>query len=306
VIAVILSVMFGAVGLGQFAADASNKSEALIAVKKIRKLWDARTEVTGLSDEGATLKDVQGTVALRDVSFAYPARRDHQVYKGLNLSIEAGTTVALVGPSGCGKSTCVQLIERFYDPDAGAVLLDGVDIKTLNVRWLRQNIGLVSQEPVLFSGSIFDNIAYSKPGATKDEVEAAAKMANAHDFIAAFADGYNTQVGEKGIQLSGGQKQRVAIARAIVRDPKILILDEATSALDTASERVVQEALDRLLQMKKRTTIIIAHRLSTIRGADRIVVFSDGVVVEEGTHDELYALDAHYTRLVRNAEKSGH
>ena len=298
--------MFGAVGLGQFAADASNKSEALIAVKKIRKLWDARTEVTGLSDEGATLKDVQGTVALRDVSFAYPARRDHQVYKGLNLSIEAGTTVALVGPSGCGKSTCVQLIERFYDPDAGSVLLDGVDIKTLNVRWLRQNIGLVSQEPVLFSGSIFDNIAYSKPGATKDEVEAAAKMANAHDFIAAFADGYNTQVGEKGIQLSGGQKQRVAIARAIVRDPKILILDEATSALDTASERVVQEALDRLLQMKKRTTIIIAHRLSTIRGADRIVVFSDGVVVEEGTHDELYALDAHYTRLVRNAEKSGH
>jgi len=306
VIAVILSVMFGAVGLGQFAADASNKSEALIAVKKIRKLWDARTEVTGLSDDGATLKDVQGTVALRDVSFAYPARRDHLVYKGLNLSIEAGTTVALVGPSGCGKSTCVQLIERFYDPDAGSVLLDGVDIRTLNVRWLRQNIGLVSQEPVLFTGSISDNIKNGKDSATQADVEAAAKMANADSFIRSFPDGYNTQVGEKGIQLSGGQKQRVAIARAIVRDPKILILDEATSALDTASERVVQEALDRLLQMKKRTTIIIAHRLSTIRGADRIVVFSDGVVVEEGTHDELYALDAHYTRLVRNAEKSGH
>ena len=143
------------------------------------------------------------------------------MYKGLDLTIEAGSTVALVGPSGCGKSTAVQLIERFYDPDAGAVLLDGTDLKTLRVSWLRQQIGLVSQEPVLFSGSISDNIKYGKDGASQAEVEAAARMANAHDFISAFADGYNTQVGEKGVQLSGGQKQRVAIARAIIRDPKV-------------------------------------------------------------------------------------
>jgi pseudouridine synthase len=243
-----------------------------VELGKILEVIDLESTIDPTSEAGGTLPAVSGELVLRDVSFAYPARRDHSVYKGLNLCIEAGTTVALVGPSGCGKSTCVQLIERFYDPDAGSVLLDGVDIKTLNVRWLRQNIGLVSQEPVLFTGSISDNIKNGKDSATQADVEAAAKMANADSFIRSFPDGYNTQVGEKGIQLSGGQKQRIAIARAIVRDPKILILDEATSALDTASERVVQEALDRLLQMKKRTTIIIAHRLSTIREADRIVV----------------------------------
>ena len=177
--------------------------------------------LSGLSDEGLAPAEVHGTVTLQAVTFAYPMRPDHNVYQGLDLTIEAGSTVALVGPSGCGKSTAVQLIERFYDPDAGAVLLDGVDLKKLRVSWLRQQIGLVSQEPVLFSGSISDNIKYGKEGASQADVEAAARLANAHDFISAFADGYNTQVGEKGVQLSGGQKQRVAIARAIIRDPKV-------------------------------------------------------------------------------------
>ena len=207
--------------------------------------------------------------------------------------------------SGCGKSTAVQLIERFYDPANGSVLLDGVDIKTLRLSWLRQQIGLVSQEPVLFSGSIMENIAYGKEGASKEEIEAAAKMANAHDFVSSFPDGYNTQVGEKGIQLSGGQKQRIAIARAIVRDPKILILDEATSALDNTSEKIVQEALDNLLKLKKRTTIVIAHRLTTIRNADKIVVLNDGVVVEEGNHNSLLNSSlGHYRDLIRNASSN--
>jgi ATP-binding cassette subfamily B (MDR/TAP) protein 1 len=232
-------------------------------------------------------------------------RPDHMVYTKLNLTIEAGQTVALVGPSGCGKSTVVQLLERFYDPSEGAILVDGVDLRSLQLSWFRGQLGLVSQEPTLFSGSLFDNIGYGRPGATQREVEAAAKMANAHDFIVELADGYGTLLGEKGIQLSGGQKQRIAIARAIIRDPKILILDEATSALDNTSERIVQEALEALMRTTKRTTIIIAHRLSTIRNADKIVVFSEGVVVEEGTHDELLGKqDGHYARLVANSERT--
>ena len=305
VIAVILTIMLGAIGLGQFAADASDKAEALTAAKKIQKLWQLKTTITAMNEDGEVLREVKGDIVLKNVCFSYPMRPDHQVYNNMNLTIEAGQTVALVGPSGCGKSTVVALIERFYDPSAGSVLLDGKDIKSLRVSWLRQQIGLVSQEPVLFIGSIADNIAYGKENATIEEIEAAARMANAHDFIAAFPDGYQTQVGEKGVQLSGGQKQRVAIARAIVRDPKILILDEATSALDSASEQVVQAALDNLLILKKRTTIVIAHRLSTIKKADKIVVLSDGVVVEQGTHDELLLnSDGAYSALVRNSERS--
>ena len=237
------------------------------------------------------------------VSFAYPDGT--KVCENLSFGVEEGEIGCLLGPSGCGKSTAVALIERFYDPSAGAILLDGKDIKTLRLSWLRQQIGLVSQEPVLFTGSIAENIAYGKEGATKEEIEAAARMANAHDFISAFPDSYATQVGEKGVQLSGGQKQRVAIARAIVRDPKILILDEATSALDSASEKVVQEALDSLLLAKKRTTIVIAHRLSTIKKADKIVVFSDGVVVEQGTYDELLLNpEGAFSALVRNSQRN--
>ena len=232
------------------------------------------------------------------VRFHYPSRPDVQVLRGLDLVVPDGATVALVGASGCGKSTTIQLLERFYDATAGTVTLGGVDVRDLNVGWLRARIGLVGQEPTLFNMSIADNIAYGARGeATREEVIEAARMANAHDFIAAFPDGYDTGVGEGGAQLSGGQKQRIAIARAIIKDPDVLLLDEATSALDTESERIVQAALDRLLSLKKRTTIVIAHRLSTIRGADCICVLDKGRVVERGTHDELIALRGRYHHL---------
>jgi ATP-binding cassette subfamily B (MDR/TAP) protein 1 len=239
------------------------------------------------------------------VSFAYPARRDVVVYRGLSLTIDAGQTVALAGPSGCGKSTLVALLERWYDVDGGALLLDGVDVRALSVRWLRSQIGLVSQEPVLFAGSVGWNIGIGvraegrgeggdgvggeeKWGASSEgAVTRAAQLANAHGFIRDMPEGYDTQVGEKGVQLSGGQKQRIAIARALVREPSILVLDEATSALDVESERVVQAALDEIMAKQKRTTIVIAHRLSTIRNADKIAVVSSGQVVEEGPHHEL-------------------
>jgi len=233
--------------------------------------------------------EVKGRITFEDVHFRYPSRLDQPVCQGYNLTVEAGTTVALVGASGSGKSTAIQLVERFYDPDQGSVMLGGTNLRELNVAWLRQQIGLVAQEPVLFSGTIAENIAYGKPGATRQDVEAAAHMANAHDFIMSFPDGYDTDVGEKGGQLSGGQKQRVAIARAMIKDPAVLLLDEATSALDTESERVVQAALDELLKKTKRTTIVIAHRLTTIRDADKICVVDKGVIVEEGTHEELMA-----------------
>ena len=207
-------------------------------------------------------------------------------------------TVALVGESGSGKSTVISLIERFYDPDSGRVLLDEVDIRKFRLSWLRQQMGLVSQEPVLFNESIRANILYGNDGnATVEEIDAAAKAANAYNFISALPDGYDTSVGERGIQLSGGQKQRIAIARAILKNPKILLLDEATSALDAESERVVQDALDRVIV--NRTTVVVAHRLSTIKGADAIAVVKNGVIVEKGRHEILMKItDGVYASLV--------
>ena len=207
-------------------------------------------------------------------------------------------TVALVGESGSGKSTVISLIERFYDPDSGRVLLDEVDIIKFRLSWLRQQMGLVSQEPVLFNESIRANILYGNDGnATEEEIDAATKAANAYNFICSLPDGYDTSVGERGIQLSGGQKQRIAIARAILKNPKILLLDEATSALDAESERVVQDALDRV--MVNRTTVVVAHRLSTIKGADAIAVVKNGVIVEKGRHEILMKIiDGVYASLV--------
>jgi len=254
------------------------------------KVVDRKSGIDNLSEDGAKLPSVEGNVEVKDVVFAYPSAPAHLVCKGYSLSIPAGQTVALCGPSGSGKSTIINLIERFYDPLEGSVLLDGTDIKTLNVRWLRSQLGLVSQEPVLFQGTVAENIAYGKPSndATQAEIEEAAQMANAHGFITeTLGDGYATDVGLKGGKLSGGQKQRVAIARAIVRKPAILLLDEATSALDNESERVVQAALDEIMTKQKRTTIVIAHRMSTIRGADKIAVVNEGRIVEEGTHEQL-------------------
>ena len=207
-------------------------------------------------------------------------------------------TVALVGESGSGKSTVISLIERFYDPDSGRVILDGMDIKKIRLSWLRQQMGLVSQEPILFNETIRANIAYGKQGnATEEEIMAATNAANAHSFISSLPQGYDTSVGERGVQLSGGQKQRIAIARAILKDPKILLLDEATSALDAESERVVQEALDRV--MVNRTTVVVAHRLTTIKGADIIAVVKNGVVAEKGRHEVLMKItDGAYASLV--------
>eukprot|EP00594_Rhizosolenia_setigera_P019715 CAMPEP_0178968634 /NCGR_PEP_ID=MMETSP0789-20121207/18378_1 /TAXON_ID=3005 /ORGANISM="Rhizosolenia setigera, Strain CCMP 1694" /LENGTH=1391 /DNA_ID=CAMNT_0020654615 /DNA_START=25 /DNA_END=4196 /DNA_ORIENTATION=- len=261
-------------------------------------------------DVGEKPSSIDGDIEFHNVKFQYPSRPGKFILNGLNLKIKAGSTVALVGPSGEGKSTIVRLIERFYDVnnanDGGYVSLDGKNLKDLNVNWLRNQIGLVSQEPVLFSCSIRDNIAHgvssSEGGSgkpTQEQIEEAAKMANAHDFIMSFPDGYDTQVGDKGSKLSGGQKQRIAIARVLIRNPSILLLDEATSALDNQSERLVQNALENLLQSRSRTTIIIAHRLSTVRKADQICVISQGKCSEIGSHDALMEnTDGIYRKLV--------
>ncbi len=239
---------------------------------------------------------IEGRVELQGVRFSYPSRPDLRVLDGLSLNLSSGEVVALVGPSGAGKSTIAAMLARMYDPDQGTIRLDGRDLREVDPGWLRRHVGAVSQEPILFSSSIEENIRYGRPDATFAEVEAAAKAANAHEFIARFPEGYRTAVGERGVQLSGGQKQRVAIARAMLKDPKILILDEATSALDAESEHLVQEALERL--MKGRTTLIIAHRLSTVIGADRVLVLDRGQVVQAGSHDTLVRQEGLYRKLV--------
>jgi len=278
---------------------------ASIAAVRLFRLFDRKPEIDNLDDaSGTKLAKVDGAIEVKDVVFAYPSAKDHLVCKGYSLAIPAGATCALCGPSGSGKSTIVSLLERFYDPQQGSVTLDGADLKTLNVRWLRSQFGYVGQEPVLFQTSVSQNIAYGKPGGTasQEEIEEAARMANAYTFITEnLSEGFETNVGLKGGKLSGGQKQRVAIARAIIRKPSVLLLDEATSALDNESERVVQAALDEIMAKQKRTTVVIAHRLSTIRNADKIAVVSDGQIVESGTHDELLANQKMYANLVMAA-----
>lgn len=258
-----------------------------------------RYVIDSSSEEGNKPTSIDGEIEFKDLSFAYPTRPDTLVFNGLSLKIKSGQTVALVGPSGGGKSTVVAMLERFYDPTAGTITLDGADIRDINVQWLRNHIGLVAQEPILFARTIKENIAYGLKGATEEDIIRVAKSANAHDFISQFPNGYETQVGDKGAQLSGGQKQRIAIARVLLKNPKILLLDEATSALDSESEYVVQEAIDSLLGGGNRTTIVIAHRLSTIRNADMIAVVKDGRIAETGTHDELLARKgSEYGKLV--------
>ena len=244
-------------------------------------------------------------VQVRDVVFAYPTAADHLVANGFSLSIPAGKTMALCGASGSGKSTLIQLLERFYDPQSGVITLDGHDIKTLNVRWLRGQLGLVGQEPVLFQGTVAQNIAYGKQtAATQEEIEAAAKKANAHGFITEnLQNGYETEVGLQGGRLSGGQKQRVAIARALIKKPAVLLLDEATSALDNQSEAVVQAALDGVMAAGGLTTVVIAHRLSTIRNADCIAVVNEGKVVEKGTFSALYGQGGVFHNLAKKQEE---
>ncbi|HSN30737.1 MAG TPA: ABC transporter transmembrane domain-containing protein [Kofleriaceae bacterium] len=240
----------------------------------------------------------RGAIRFEGVSFAYPSRRAQPVLTDVDLEIRPGEVIAVVGPSGAGKSTILSLLYRFYDVDAGRVTFEGVDVRELELKALRRSLAMVAQEPVLFSGTIRDNIAYGREGATPEEVEAAARDAYAHDFISGFPEGYDTVIGERGTKLSGGQKQRIALARALLANPRVLILDEATSNLDAESEAAVQAALARI--MEGRTTIIVAHRLSTVRDADRIVVIEGARVVEQGGHDELMERRGTYRRLVEH------
>jgi len=274
--------------------------EARQAAAVIVAIIDRIPLIDSFSEAGLKPDSCRGQVEVKDLVFAYPTAPEHIICNGFSLLIPAGKSMALCGASGSGKSTLIQLLERFYDPLSGCVTLDGVDIKTLNVRWLRAQLGLVGQEPVLFQGTVAQNIAYGKSTpATQAEIEKAAKAANAHDFITTnLQNGYNTEVGLKGGRLSGGQKQRVAIARALIKNPAILLLDEATSALDNQSEAVVQTALDGVMATQKLTTIVIAHRLSTIRNADGIAVLCEGKVLELGTHEELLVLQGLYASLV--------
>ncbi|KAL6594655.1 hypothetical protein ACP70R_048393 [Stipagrostis hirtigluma subsp. patula] len=282
---VIFAVLTGSLALGQASPSMKAFAGGQAAAYKMFETINREPDIDAYSATGRKLDDIQGDIEFRDVYFSYPTRPDEQIFRGFCLAIQSGTTVALVGQSGSGKSTVISLIERFYDPQLGQVLIDGVDLKEFQLRWIRSKIGLVSQEPVLFAASIRDNIGYGKDNATDEEIRAAAELANASKFIDKMPQGFSTSVGEHGTQLSGGQKQRIAIARAILKDPRILLLDEATSALDAESERIVQEALDRV--MTNRTTVIVAHRLSTVRNADTIAVIHRGSVVEKGSHHEL-------------------
>jgi len=302
-IATMFSVMIGGLALGQSAPSMAAFAKARVAAAKIIRIIDHKPAVDG-EGGGVELESVTGRVEMRGVDFAYPSRPDVPILRGFSLSVPAGKTIALVGSSGSGKSTVVSLIERFYDPTAGQILLDGHDLKSLKLRWLRQQMGLVAQEPTLFATSIKENLLLGRESesATQAEMEEAARVANAHSFIIKLPDGYDTQVGDRGLQLSGGQKQRIAIARAMLKNPAILLLDEATSALDSESEKLVQEALDRF--MIGRTTLVIAHRLSTIRKADLVAVLQGGAVSEMGTHDELMQEHTTYAKLIRMQEQA--
>jgi ATP-binding cassette subfamily B (MDR/TAP) protein 1 len=305
ILTILMSIMIGAFALGNVAPNAQAFTTSISAAAKIFNTIDRVSPLDPTSEAGEIIPDVQGTIELRNVKHIYPSRPEVTVMEDVSLVIPAGKKTALVGASGSGKSTIVGLVERFYDPVGGQVFLDGRDVSTLNLRWLRQQISLVSQEPTLFGTTIFENIRhgligtkYENEGAEnqKELVLEAAKMANAHDFITALPEQYETNVGERGFLLSGGQKQRIAIARAMVSNPKILLLDEATSALDTKSEGVVQAALE--VAAAGRTTITIAHRLSTIKDADNIVVMTQGRIVEQGTHNELLATRGAYYNLI--------
>ncbi|KAL8062072.1 hypothetical protein ABFX02_02G122900 [Erythranthe guttata] len=285
VITVLLAVIIGATSLGQAAPPLASFAACQAAAIKMFETINRKPTIDAYDTKGKILNDIIGDIELRDVCFSYPARPKEHIFDGFSLIIPSGTTAALVGQSGSGKSTVISLIERFYDPLAGVVLIDGIDLREFQLKWIRSKIGLVSQEPVLFAGSITENIAYGKDGATLEDIREAAKLANAIDFIDKLPMGLDTMVGENGIQLSGGQKQRVAIARAILKNPRILLLDEATSALDAHSERIVQEALEKI--MVERTTVIVAHRLSTVRNADMTAVLHNGKIVEKGTHIDL-------------------
>lgn len=277
--------LFVAGSLGGLPEQVASIQRALGATDRVFELIDGEIEHIDFLKDNFPAENTKGRIEFNHVSFNYPSRLDFNVLQDISFTAEAGQTVALVGSSGSGKTTIASLILRFYDPTGGNILIDGVDSRSMSLTELRRKIALVPQDVILFAGTIRDNIAYGKPNATEQEIEEAARKANAYDFITSFPDRFKTLVGERGIQLSGGQRQRIAIARAVLKNPSILILDEATSSLDSESEYLVQEALDKL--MVGRTSIVIAHRLATIRNADKIVVLQNGTVQETGTHQQL-------------------
>ena len=292
----ILYTLMIAASLGSLAGLWGSLQSAAGATERLFQILD---EVPGIKDpEHPKALPAGASIRFENVEFAYPSRADDRVLHDVDFTIKEGELVALVGRSGAGKSTLTALVQRFYDPVLGRVLVNGVDVKELKLSELRKAMATVAQEPVLFSGTLEENIAYARPGASLDDVKQAAREAHAHDFIQEFPQGYQTLVGERGVKLSGGQRQRVAIARAILANPRILMLDEATSNLDAESEALVQEALGRL--MRGRTTLVIAHRLSTVRDADRIIVFDKGRIVEVGSHDELMGKHGIYHKLVEH------
>uniref|UniRef100_A0A8C3LLU7 Bile salt export pump n=1 Tax=Chrysolophus pictus TaxID=9089 RepID=A0A8C3LLU7_CHRPC len=295
---VISAIVTSGTALGRASSYTPNYAKAKTSAARLFQLIDRLPKISVYSKKGEKWDDFKGSIEFLNCKFTYPSRPDIQVLKGLSVAVKPGQTLAFVGSSGCGKSTSVQLLERFYDPEKGSVLIDGHDTKKVNVQFLRSKIGVVSQEPVLFDCSIADNIKYGSntKDTTMEKVIEAAKKAQLHDFVMSLPEKYETNVGAQGSQLSRGQKQRIAIARAIIRDPKILLLDEATSALDTESEKTVQAALDKARE--GRTCIVIAHRLSTIENADIIAVMSQGIIIERGTHDELMAMEGAYYKLV--------
>uniref|UniRef100_A0A453A823 ABC transporter domain-containing protein n=1 Tax=Aegilops tauschii subsp. strangulata TaxID=200361 RepID=A0A453A823_AEGTS len=297
VITVLLAIMTGAMSLGNAAPCMTAFIEGQSAAHRLFTTIKRKPEIDPNNNSGEKLVDMRGDIELKDVYFSYPTRRGQLIFDGFSLHVPSGTTMAIVGESGSGKSTVISLVERFYDPQAGEVLIDGVNIKDLQLDSIRRKISLVGQEPLLFMTSIKDNITYGKEDATIEEIKRAAKLANAAIFIDKLPNGYDTMVGQRGAQLSGGQKQRIAIARAIIKNPRILLLDEATSALDVESERIVQEALDRI--MVDRTTLVVAHRLTTVRNVDCISVIQQGKIVQQGSHDELILnLDGAYSQLI--------
>jgi len=299
VLNVFMGVMMGAMTLSGVGASLSVFSEATGAATIIYNIIERKPLIN--TNEGYIPDEpLKGNIEFQDVYFNYPSRPDVEILKGISFKCSPGQTVALVGASGSGKSTSVQLLERYYNKKSGRILIDGRDIEDYNIKWLRSQIGLVSQEPTLFDASVAENISINSLDASQEDIERVAKLANAHDFIVKLSNGYETSTGERGLQLSGGQKQRICIARALMKNPKILLLDEATSALDNQSEKIVQSALDSA--SSGRTTLVIAHRLSTVKNADLIIVLEKGTIIEQGTHEELMKLEKYYYNLVKNQE----